>query len=87
MILYSEVPNKHAARFILFGDFSYLLTWPYGLGTARLLISDKPATYTITSFYVINIKKSHIHAHIKTCTVINFLGNLPPTRLFGPHAY
>ena len=26
------------------------------LGTARLLISDKPATYTITIFYVINIK-------------------------------
>ena len=50
--MYSKVPNKHAARFILFGDF--FSTYIALLGTARLLISDK----AITTFYIINIKNT-----------------------------
>ena len=44
---YSEVPNKHAARFILFGDFFLPTSYMALLRTASLSIFNKTDTYTI----------------------------------------
>ena len=72
---YSKVPNKRAAGFIIFLDF-FLLTY---MTFCMLLISEKPATYSV--FYIMNIKNSHVHALINTSTFILFWGNLTLTSL------
>ena len=59
----------HIFYFFLGGGDSFSPTMPV-LGTTRLLISDKVATYT--AFNVINIKKfPPIRPYIKNCAFIN----------------